>query len=632
MRTTWLLESERAGAVLFGYEGSAFDDIAARVRRRLALATFALATIVIGIALLVAGMALGVAAVAVGLLAVGFVARRLVVLAIIVLSPAMTAFESIPLARIGNDVLDVRLVLTAALGAVLWFWLAVDRPHVGTTARIFVGYVLAVMVLSAFNNVAPLLAIPVVARAMVYVGVFVGAQAWLGTRSGANAVLIAAVLGLLAPAASGVLQWAEGGALVAAGVGRITGLYGTSPVGLALAMQIGVLILAGGALTEGAARTVRWFAGILAIVVMAVLLAQTSTRLPFVTTASIVAAFEVIRRRWMGVFAVIAVAALLLISSPGLEARLGSTFGPPAGPAATAPSSPESPPPTQGTPSPVPTQTDESADQDLGGGEASYRYRLFLWRTMLGEWEASPIVGRGTGSFATLFEMRTGARRVAPHNDYLYALVEGGVVLLFLYVVLQGAVLIGLLSQAAIRSETRLSLVATGLFVATNVANAINNAIFYVDLQVIVWATAAAVLAIDAAPAGQAPDVGSSPRSWVWRARAGKAMERRADRPLEHQAAAPDATPATTTGESLPISGKASGRPGSRHSVICTNSLVDTLFDQGSVARVRARWPFHRAAQPQVSAVPRSPGPLACPATMRLDCFGLTRLSWDTIF
>jgi hypothetical protein len=120
---------------------------------------------------------------------------------------------------------------------------------------------------------------------------------------------------------------------------------------------------------------------------------------------------------------------------------------------------------------------------------------LFVWRTMLKEWAQSPLLGRGTGSFATLFEGSTGMLRVAPHNDYLYALVEGGVLLFLLYVVLQAAIVLGLLGRIVKAADARLPIVALVIFVATNITNSINNAVFYVDLQLIVWAVAASVLA-----------------------------------------------------------------------------------------------------------------------------------------
>jgi O-antigen ligase len=340
--------------------------------------------------------------------------------------------------------------------------------------------------------VAPLKALPVLARDLVYLGAFLGARAWLGSARGANIVLIAAAVGLLVPAMSGLVQWMTGGGLVAAGSWRLSGLYGSSPVGLALAMQLGVVFLAGSSLTEGFAPRLRWVAGILALALMSVILVQTSSRLPFLTTVVALMAFEVARRRWVGAAVVLVLSALLMLSSGGLSARIGSTFVPTA---TSAPTVSTAPVPSGGMPAATPATDANSGDEDVGGGAASLRYRLFVWRTMMNEWWASPLVGRGTGTFATLLEQRTGLHRVAPHNDYVYALVEGGALLFLLYVGLQAMVVIGLLAGALRDANARLPLVALVAFGMTNIANSINNAVFYLDLQLVVWVIAASVLA-----------------------------------------------------------------------------------------------------------------------------------------
>lgn len=492
---TWPRRASDAGNFLFGYDSSLLSEVATVVRRQRSVASLGVAALIAGTLLLLAGVGLGILAVGLGMLLVSYVDRRLFLLTAVAVTPGLTVFYGIALATVGGSTLDVRLLLTAILAVVLWIWLAVDRPRLDATAGVFVVYVLIALLLVVLNNAAPLKALPVLARDLVYLGAFLGARAWLGTTRGAHAVLIAASIGLLVPAVSGLIQWATGGGLVAAGVWRLSGLYGSSPVGFALAMQLGVIVLAGGALTEGFARRLRWVAGILAVALMAVMLVQTSSRLPFVTTVAAVTAFEVVRRRWIGVAVVALLSAVLVVSSAGLAARVGSTFVPTATPGtAGVPATP--------TPSALPVATaapnSETEDDDLGGGAASLRYRLFVWRTMLGEWTQSPLLGRGTGSFATLLEKRTGMHRVAPHNDYLYALVEGGIVLLGAYVALQLILVFGLLVRAIRGVDARLPLVALACFGVMNVANAINNAIFYVDLQLIVWVVVGSVLASSA--------------------------------------------------------------------------------------------------------------------------------------
>ena len=516
VRVSWQAAPFDIDEGAFGYDISLIGDVMGAVRRQWPIASLAGAAMALGVALQIAGIGSGAALIGLALASMGMVDRRLMLVAALVCTPSLGVFDPIVLTHVAGHVLDVRLVLTGNLAACLWIWIAVDRPRITGVTWIFLLYVVASVMLTAANQVAPLLAIPVIARNFVYLGVFIGGQAWLGSGRGAYLAIAACAAGLVGPAASGVGQWVSGGGPAAAGLVRLSGLYGSSPVGLALAMQLGVIILAASALTEDAVPRVRWLVTAALLAIMAILLAQTSSRLPFATTVATVVVFEVARRRLLGVLAVAAVSGILLISSAGLTTRLASTFLPAPTPITAGDSPGASPIDASATPAtPTVTPSDEPA-KDVGGGAASLRYRLFLWRTMIAKWTESPLFGYGTGSFATIFEEQSGLSRVAPHSDYLYVLLEGGILLFLLYGALQASIIVVLLARVSRGADARVPLLAVGILVANNVVNSISNALLYVDLQLIVWVIAGVALAASSNPASTArnrDDGGGSPGS-----------------------------------------------------------------------------------------------------------------------
>ena len=117
---------------------------------------------------------------------------------------------------------------------------------------------------------------------------------------------------------------------------------------------------------------------------------------------------------------------------------------------------------------------------------------------MFDEWSESPILGRGTGTFATILEAQSGLQRVAPHNDYLGILLENGVPGLVLYIVLQLAVLLTLLRRFLITSPTERGILAgvAACFVTLNIMNVINNAVLFLDLQITIWVLIGATLGL----------------------------------------------------------------------------------------------------------------------------------------
>jgi O-antigen ligase len=69
------------------------------------------------------------------------------------------------------------------------------------------------------------------------------------------------------------------------------------------------------------------------------------------------------------------------------------------------------------------------AAADRGESNSTLDTRLFRWKTLLPEWERSPVFGRGLGTTTTAES--TSANRLnflLPHNEYIRYLVETGVV------------------------------------------------------------------------------------------------------------------------------------------------------------------------------------------------------------
>ena len=63
----------------------------------------------------------------------------------------------------------------------------------------------------------------------------------------------------------------------------------------------------------------------------------------------------------------------------------------------------------------------------------SFNWRLSHWHTVLKAWEKHPFLGYGLGLSKQSIDSK-----YLPHNDYLRALIEGGILGLFSYLVLWG--------------------------------------------------------------------------------------------------------------------------------------------------------------------------------------------------
>jgi O-antigen ligase len=445
----------------------------------------------LGIGGLIAGIlgsAWGAVAIALAIGLIGFIDRRLALLATLAVLPSLTAFNNESALTIRGSVLDFRLLMTGCLAVLLvvW-WLAVERPRLDRIDILFAALVVTLIVLTPLNRQEPLKALPVIGRYVDYFLVLVAARSWFRGEDSRWLVPAAIVIGAIPPAASAGLQLVLGQAREQNDALRLTGLYGSSPVGLALEMQLAGLLIAASGIYRKARPELLFALSVVGVIVFGLVIVATSTRLVFASFIAGLVVIEMVHRRWAAIPIVLAAAAVVLVVQPGLAQRLVST-GQVSQPQAT----PET--------IVVPGQgVIEIPGDQPEAGDASLRFRLFLWQSMVGEWAQSPILGRGTGSFAGLFQARTGIARVAPHNDYLGVLVEDGLPGIVLFVALQVAVLLALLRRFVDSRRASNRNLASGVllvFGVTNVLNAINNPILFLDLQVALWALVGTALSL----------------------------------------------------------------------------------------------------------------------------------------
>jgi O-antigen ligase len=73
--------------------------------------------------------------------------------------------------------------------------------------------------------------------------------------------------------------------------------------------------------------------------------------------------------------------------------------------------------------------TTSLAAAERGETNSTLDTRLYRWKTLLPEWEGSPVFGRGLGTTATAENTSTNRlNSLLPHNEYIRYLVETGVV------------------------------------------------------------------------------------------------------------------------------------------------------------------------------------------------------------
>lgn len=418
-----------------------------------------------GVVLAAMGLGVGAILVALGVFASGFVDRRLPTLASVALLPSLTAFQGLPVMELGGGTVDFRMLLTLGIMTAVGVWVLVSGIRPDVVGISLLAFVAILVVLAPLNDVAPLKSLAPIARWTAFAAVYLAAGRWLSDARSFGLITGAIILGMILPAASGLLQLARGDVVSSTGY-RITGVYGSSPTGLALAMQLGALALAASPAPRTWPSHPRQWVSLVLLGVFGVVLLETAARLPLASFMAGLVAIYLFLRQPIAIPAVLAVAIVAVLTQPELVTRIGALLAQP-------------------------------SDGLAGTTDPSLRFRLILWDTMLPVWLESPVVGHGTGSFSALFAERSGLERIAPHNDYLGILVENGAVGLVAYLGLQLAVVFLLVRRAIGPAGVGRVVAVTALveFTALSIANAINNAMLFFDLQVAVWALVGSALA-----------------------------------------------------------------------------------------------------------------------------------------
>lgn len=462
--------------------GSTMDDLRTSVRRRSRMAALSLVLIASGLGSAAAGSAAGAVLVMAGVGLSALIDRRLPLLYLALVLPGSTQFHAIPAFSVGGSTVDFRLLLTAGIGVVLGIQLVALRPRWDPVSVVFATFVAILVFAVPLNEYAPLRSLAPIARAGDALLAYMVARRVVRAPGDAVVIALAIVAGMLPAAASGLIQIVTGDALVMNDAARLSGVYRTSPVGLGMAMQIALLILWGAFLWRPLSRlSIAAFALVFAVVTF--VMVETATRLVFASSVLGLALIEIWRPRLGMAALVVVVSGCVLFAQPQLSGRLASTLGSVATPA-----------PSSATASPGPA----GPDQEGTPGDPSLRYRLFVWTTMIPEWTRSPIVGRGTGSFAVLFERQGNQEREVAHNDYVSILVENGLLGLFVYLGLQLTVLVMLVLRTRLQYGLvrDLAITAAVLYFCLNIVSVLNNPIFFLDLQVLVWMLVGSALAL----------------------------------------------------------------------------------------------------------------------------------------
>jgi hypothetical protein len=474
-------------------------ELAAAVRMRPVATAVVLALLLGGIAVSLAGSALGAIPICTGVFLSGFVDRRLPCLAAVVLLPSLTVFHPLVLTDVDGSILNFRLLLTGGIGIALAPWVIITRPRIDGVGWIFIALVAVIALGGLTNREAPLKALPVIARFGDYLLAYLLARRTLGSPSGVILVLVAIAVGAIVPAISGLVQFWVGNTMDINGATRVTGVYATSPVGLALAMQLAALALATIALRRLPRRSALLWIGVLTFLVLTLVLDETASRLVFVSFVLGLIGIEILDRRWVAIPVIVLGTVVALALQPDLANRIATTGRPS-----------ESGIPDGFGQGPTETLPPDIETELEVHGDSSLRFRIYVWTVMLDEWRESPFVGRGTGTFATILQARSGMERVAPHNDYLGILLENGIPGLVLYLGLQLAVLLALLRRFLIAAPTERGILAgvAACFVTLNIVNVINNAVLFLDLQITIWVLIGATLGLTD-EAADAPDPGT---------------------------------------------------------------------------------------------------------------------------
>lgn len=457
----------------------------------MSLVVVGVAVAILGLGIVLLDQPLGAVALLAGYTLLLVVRPAIGVAAMVASIPVATIGWDIGLATIDGRTLDARLILTFGVavlaGGRALIDLSASRPdRLELAMGVFLAYVVAVGVL---QSESVYVWAPYAARWTSYIAMFVIARRAFVGRSDVTLVAGAALIGFLIPTAGGLLEFALGAGRFMNEAVRATAPGDGGPVALAFAAQFVVITALYIRLPDHPAwRTARWAlaaVGGLGIVASA-------TRTVLVTAWAVLTLPALIASYWKRALIITLFVGASLLARPDFIGRFLDMADLAAEPTPAQSGGGEAP--SGGGPPPADQDADERVD-------ASLNFRLFVWRELLDRWADVPITGIGPGMTAVAIAEVSPASRIPPHNDYVGVLSELGAVGLVGHIGIQIAVgwhlVLSRLSQLRrriIQNDPRV--LAATLFLAFNVIGALNNPMYYFDIQLGVWSIVGAALAV----------------------------------------------------------------------------------------------------------------------------------------
>jgi O-antigen ligase len=394
---------------------------------------------------------------------------RALVIALIAGVPLTTFGWHVELAQIAGRHLDVRLALTFAVAGIsLGAIIRAPKRSPSVPEWLFAGFIGWSIVSGVLASDSYLTWGPPVARAIAYGSVFALGRRYLTGARDLEVAMAAMVAGFLLPTLAGIAQFALGQAQFVNEAARATAPGGRGPISLAFEGEV-VLLLSFSLLALSS--TIGWrLVWLLAAAAGTTAVLASATRLVTVTAWGAIVAFAAFRRSWRTVIAVTVILGAAFFVRPDLMGRFLGTVVAPVVPSG------------QAAPSAEPSDAVEV--------DASLRFRFFVWSAILEEWTRHPLTGIGPGMTARVVAERSPAERAAPHNDYLGVFAELSVLGFLAYVAIQVAVLTGIYRRMRQAPKRRAALLASVglLFIGLNVVGALNNPIYFFDIQIGLWA------------------------------------------------------------------------------------------------------------------------------------------------
>ncbi|MEX0626929.1 MAG: O-antigen ligase family protein [Chloroflexota bacterium] len=452
--------------------------------------------LVAGLLLLTLQQPAGAGVVLAALVLLAIAEPQLMVIVAVGVLPITTVGWHAEVMEINSRILDARLVLTfgvATLFAGMAVVLAIRGARPSRLEIAMLGFVLYAALLASARGESAFAWMPYVARWTAFFGAFALAKRLIATPERYRQLMLSAMIGFAIPSAWGILQLLTGGARLMNGAFRAEALGASGPIALAFA-GLFVLLAAFLTLGPGVPGRVRR-AGLLLSVLGGAAIIASATRVVTATAWAGLAVPLAVAGRWRRVAMVTIIIAGALLARPDFAGRFVDAIV--AGLGGDQPHPGASAPPDGSSNGSGAEPEDPEVIMD-----ASMRFRFFVWRTLLDEWVQQPLLGTGPGGTAAAVERASGVKRVPPHNDYIGVLGELGVVGLGIFLGIQAGVVVALARSRrfavamAVRGLGNPRVTAVVIFVCFNVLGALNNPMYFLDVQVAVWAVVGAALAV----------------------------------------------------------------------------------------------------------------------------------------